>query len=208
MWQREEQGGDLVDQATSILISKLPNEEQTQAHTHDGHSMVEGDNFLTAPSIGEVHCEVNNSSPDVRMVIEKPVQTVKDETDIVPLGKPKSDDPTAKAGDVEPIEEDILEYPKSGNILDNPAESLHVAPENIEESILGQEKNIKSFPEDQSTKGTLHENAGGETEEKSIDAVDTQEEVLEVRIVGVFAKHNCVMIYELISSKPMSRMLY
>lgn len=201
MWQREEQGGDILDQATSILISKLPNEEQSEAHTHDGRSMVEGDNFLTAPSIGEVHCEVNNSSPDVSMVIEKPDQPVKDETDIAPLGEPKLDDqPTAKAKDVKPIEEDILEYPKSGNILDNPAESLHVAPEYIEASILGQEKNIKSLPEDQSTNETLHENAGGETEEKTIDAVDTQKEILEVRIVGVFAKHTCVMIYELISS--------
>lgn len=219
MWQREEQGGDLVDQATSNLINKLHNEEQAQAHTHNGLSTVEGGNFLTPPSIGEVHCEVNNSSPDVSMVTEKPEQTA----DIVTLGKPKSDDqPTAiaanedeeetkesklrvsegdemhvqvetkyeKLGDVKPIEEDNLDNPKSGNILDSSVESLHVAPA----SILGQEKNMKSFPEDQSSNITLHENAGGETEEKSTDA-DTQKEILEVHIVGVFATHDCVRIY-------------
>ncbi|KAL8475398.1 hypothetical protein ACS0TY_028164 [Phlomoides rotata] len=206
---REEEGGELVDQATSILIKKLPNEEKSEAHAHNELSTVEGYNFLTAPSIGGVHCEVHNSSPNVSMVTEKPDQNVKDETDIVHLGKPRSDDqPTAIAANEETISGGIQQEVEESDGLDeeetkeskthtstdervgdgkqteedtleNPAEFLHVAPENIEASILGQEKNIKSFPEDQRTNETLHENAGGETEEKSIDAVDTQKEILE-----------------------------
>ncbi|KAL8471264.1 hypothetical protein ACS0TY_028790 [Phlomoides rotata] len=206
---REEEGGELVDQATSILIKKLPNEEKSEAHAHNELSTVEGYNFLTAPSIGGVHCEVHNSSPNVSMVTEKPDQNVKDETDIVHLGKPRSDDqPTAIAANEETISGGIQQEVEESDGLDeeetkeskthmstdervgdgkqteedtleNPAEFLHVAPENIEASILGQEKNIKSFPEDQRTNETLHENAGGETEEKSIVAVDTQKEILE-----------------------------
>ncbi|KAI3452471.1 hypothetical protein Pfo_009135 [Paulownia fortunei] len=58
-------------------------------------------------------------------------------------------------------------------------ESLHVARENIKASNLGQENKTRSFPEERSTNANLHGITSDNTDEKTIDVVDTQKEVLE-----------------------------
>ncbi|KAI3474916.1 hypothetical protein Pfo_030227 [Paulownia fortunei] len=102
---RREQGGNIDDQATSISINKLPQEEKTQADTPNGPPTVEGENFLRTPSIGEVHCEGT----------EKPDQTVKDETEILRLRNPKLDD--------QPLEIAANEETSSKRIQQNAEES-------------------------------------------------------------------------------------
>ncbi|KAH6791039.1 hypothetical protein C2S51_006045 [Perilla frutescens var. frutescens] len=67
---------------------------------------------------------------------------------------------------------------KEDRHIKNPAESLLVAPENIEVSNLSQEKSIEGPLEEQSTNTTLHGNTI-EAEEATVDTVDRQKESLE-----------------------------
>ncbi|XP_011098423.1 uncharacterized protein LOC105177096 isoform X1 [Sesamum indicum] len=91
---RKEQGGNIADAATNIMINKIPQEEKTQADTRNEPPTVEGDNFLGTPLIDKVHCEVSSISPDASMVAEKPDQTVKDDTEVLLPSKPKLGDQT------------------------------------------------------------------------------------------------------------------
>ncbi|KAL0450699.1 UNVERIFIED_CONTAM: hypothetical protein Slati_1626300 [Sesamum latifolium] len=114
--QRKEQGGNIAGDATNIVINKIPQEEKTQADTHNEPPTVEGDNFLGTPSIGKVHCEVSNISPDASMVAEKPDQTVKDDTEILLPSKPKlGDQPLEIAGSEEISSERIQQNAEESN---------------------------------------------------------------------------------------------
>ncbi|KAL0351042.1 UNVERIFIED_CONTAM: hypothetical protein Sradi_4253400 [Sesamum radiatum] len=113
---KNEQGGNIADDATNIVITKIPQEEKTQADTRNEPPTVEGDNFLGTPSIGEVRCEVINISPDASMVAEKPDQTVKDDTEILLPSKPKlGDQPLEIAGSEEIPSERIQQNAEESN---------------------------------------------------------------------------------------------
>ncbi|KAL8043802.1 hypothetical protein ABFX02_08G008200 [Erythranthe guttata] len=75
--EKTEQGFHIADQATN------------PADIHNEPCTVEGEDFLTTPSIDQVHCEVNETSSDPT---EQPDQTEKDETVIPLLRSPELDD--------------------------------------------------------------------------------------------------------------------
>ncbi|KAL7100632.1 hypothetical protein ACP275_08G008100 [Erythranthe tilingii] len=102
--EKTERGFHIADQATN------------PADTLNEPSTVEGEDFLTTPSIDQVHCEVNETSSDPT---EQPDQTEKDETVIPLLRSPELDDQSLQsAADAVDSYEEIQQTAEKSNVWD------------------------------------------------------------------------------------------
>ncbi|KAL9157500.1 hypothetical protein ABFS82_08G008300 [Erythranthe guttata] len=102
--EKTEQGFHIADQATN------------PADIHNEPCTVEGEDFLTTPSIDQVHCEVNETSSDPT---EQPDQTEKDETVIQLLRSPELDDQSLQsAADAVDSYEEIQQTAGKSNVSD------------------------------------------------------------------------------------------
>ncbi|KAL7140747.1 hypothetical protein ABFS83_08G008000 [Erythranthe nasuta] len=102
--EKTERGFHIADQATN------------PADTHNEPGTVEGEDFLTTPSVDQVHCEVNETSSDPT---EQPDQTEKDETVISLLRSPELDDQSLQsAADAVHSYEEIQQTAEKSNVSD------------------------------------------------------------------------------------------
>ncbi|KAK4417804.1 hypothetical protein Salat_2193100 [Sesamum alatum] len=95
------------------------------------------------------------------------------------VDKVKDEDEDLEEAGMYAIEKNkIINQQKEEVQVEKPVESLHVAPENIEASNLGQD-NKTSFQEEHSTDADQQGVMSDNSEEKTIDTVDTKKEILE-----------------------------
>ncbi|GFP93451.1 hypothetical protein PHJA_001489500 [Phtheirospermum japonicum] len=176
--QRKELG-----ESINISINTLPQEEKTQqADTTNEPCTVESENFLKTPSISKVHSEVNYTSSDANT--EKPESSLIDADSSCMEHDEGSEKESEKMlvkeistgktnGNESAVDDKVKEDLCRAELLEStlPNKDLHVIPENRNET--------RSCSEEQSTNVNLHGVTSDVAEDKKIDIVDTQKEVLE-----------------------------